>query len=337
MRLTVLLALLLTLPAWCAPWMDWHEPFWVDEVALGDEERQVCTRWGSPPKVRLVGSNHDTLWIYPERSVLFRRGGASGISGLELKQAERVLARVHEANREFVSQVGTVEPAFSGYRCFTCPHVVWAKFIPMVEKYMLRVRYEKGQLVSFEIEDKESRESFVAEDMPSSEKLLPRVGGVRIEFDTTAGSLEMELYPEARPAATGRVISLVKSGFYDDTPFFQVLPKCQVSFGVNSRSAFQGQQDSSPFRWSKNAYRLEAGTVALRGPTYLQINLEELADGQHAPIIGRITRGLENLKQLGPLNVVHQDLDLAGYWKDSGGQAGPRVRSARILQDANRP
>ena len=55
MRLTFLLALFLTLSVWCDPWLDWYEPFSVDDIRLGDEEREVCTRLGSPPRVRLIG------------------------------------------------------------------------------------------------------------------------------------------------------------------------------------------------------------------------------------------------------------------------------------------
>ena len=98
------------------------------------------------------------MWIYPDRSVLFNGWKACGVAGLELKQATRVLARAHEANEEFIHQVGAVQPEFSGYRYFPCDRQAWYFFVPVpAEKFMMRGRYEKGHPVSFVIESRTTR------------------------------------------------------------------------------------------------------------------------------------------------------------------------------------
>ena len=62
---------------------------------------------------------------------------------------------------------------------------------------------------------------------------------VTVSFQTDAGNLTIEVYPQAAPNAAKRFVELVKAGFYDGTPIFRVVnqPRPFVAqFGINWRA-----------------------------------------------------------------------------------------------------
>jgi peptidyl-prolyl cis-trans isomerase B (cyclophilin B) len=53
----------------------------------------------------------------------------------------------------------------------------------------------------------------------------------KVEFDTTAGKIVVELYPEAAPATVANFLEYVKSGFYTGTQFHRVIPGFMIQGG----------------------------------------------------------------------------------------------------------
>jgi peptidyl-prolyl cis-trans isomerase A (cyclophilin A)/peptidyl-prolyl cis-trans isomerase B (cyclophilin B) len=53
----------------------------------------------------------------------------------------------------------------------------------------------------------------------------------KVEIDTTAGKIVVELYPEAAPATVANFLEYVKSGFYTGTQFHRVIPGFMIQGG----------------------------------------------------------------------------------------------------------
>jgi cyclophilin family peptidyl-prolyl cis-trans isomerase len=82
-----------------------------------------------------------------------------------------------------------------------------------------------------------------------------------VRFTTDAGEFMLEVYPQAAPNAAARFLELVKSGFFDNTPLFRVVPKFVVQFGINWRGEFP-KYKSKNFNDDPSLFALEAGTIA---------------------------------------------------------------------------
>ena len=53
----------------------------------------------------------------------------------------------------------------------------------------------------------------------------------QVEFDTTAGKIRVELYPDAAPKSVANFLDYVKSGHYDGTQFHRVIPGFMIQGG----------------------------------------------------------------------------------------------------------
>jgi len=53
----------------------------------------------------------------------------------------------------------------------------------------------------------------------------------QVEFDTTAGKIRVELYPDAAPKTVANFLDYVKSKHYDGTQFHRVIPNFMVQGG----------------------------------------------------------------------------------------------------------
>ena len=61
--------------------------------------------------------------------------------------------------------------------------------------------------------------------------LAAAAGNPQVEFDTTAGVIRVELYPEAAPATVENFLAYVKAKHYDGTQFHRVIPGFMVQGG----------------------------------------------------------------------------------------------------------
>lgn len=55
----------------------------------------------------------------------------------------------------------------------------------------------------------------------------------RVRFETTAGSFVIEAHRDWSPHGADRFYELVRSGYYNDSRFFRVVPNRWVQFGIN--------------------------------------------------------------------------------------------------------
>jgi peptidyl-prolyl cis-trans isomerase A (cyclophilin A)/peptidyl-prolyl cis-trans isomerase B (cyclophilin B) len=53
----------------------------------------------------------------------------------------------------------------------------------------------------------------------------------QVEFDTTAGKIRVELYPDAAPKSVANFLDYVKSGHFDGTQFHRVIPGFMIQGG----------------------------------------------------------------------------------------------------------
>src|SRR5262245_13297630 len=61
--------------------------------------------------------------------------------------------------------------------------------------------------------------------LPGKDKDAPKLTKkTTIRFETTAGPVVIEVYPEAAPNAAKQFVALVQAKYYDDTPISRVVP-----------------------------------------------------------------------------------------------------------------
>jgi peptidyl-prolyl cis-trans isomerase A (cyclophilin A) len=61
----------------------------------------------------------------------------------------------------------------------------------------------------------------------------------KVNFDTSAGAIVLEVHRDWSPNGADRFYNLVKNGYYDGCRFFRVVPGFMVQFGINGDPATQ--------------------------------------------------------------------------------------------------
>jgi len=61
----------------------------------------------------------------------------------------------------------------------------------------------------------------------------------KVNLDTSAGAIEIEVHADWAPNGADRFYNLVKNGYYDGCRFFRVVPGFMVQFGINGNPAIQ--------------------------------------------------------------------------------------------------
>lgn len=164
--------------------------------------------------------------------------------------------------------------------------------------------------------------------LPGMEDSVPEITQVStVMMRTGTGELTIEIYPEAAPNAAARFLELVKTGFYDNTPVFRVVPDFVVQFGINWRDPYPQWQDSN-FNDDPSLFALERGTLAFAkaGPdtnsTQVFINTVEnnrLASPQYNfTVFGKVVSGMEAVDQFIPVGDPGGGLDQERLWNDGG-------------------
>ncbi len=148
-----------------------------------------------------------------------------------------------------------------------------------------------------------------------------------INFQTTAGDVVIEVYPEAAPNAAQRFVELVQSGFYDDTPISRVVPGFVAQFGVNWREPHKAWENND-FDDDPSLFALERGTLAFAkagantNSTQVFINYVEnnrLADPQYNfTVFGKIVSGMEIVDIFAVVGDPGMGLDQERLWTDGG-------------------
>jgi homoserine O-acetyltransferase len=176
-----------------------------------------------------------------------------------------------------------------------------------------------------------------AANRPAADALRPLPGKRReapeltrmqtVRFETTAGDVVIEVYPEAAPNAAERFVELVKSGFYDDTPVSRVVPGFVAQFGVNWREPHRAWRDRH-FDDDPTLFSLEPGTLAFAkgglntNSTQVFINYEEnnrLADPQsNFTVFGKVVEGMDVVEGFVQVGDPSRGLDQEQLWSNGG-------------------
>ncbi|HEY8946284.1 MAG TPA: peptidylprolyl isomerase, partial [Polyangiaceae bacterium] len=136
--------------------------------------------------------------------------------------------------------------------------------------------------------------------VPELGRLLGRP--TRLEFETEAGTLSLELDPALAPIATTRLAGLVKTGFFDGMAVHRALPGFVVQLGDPGGDGYGGA-DLPPLRCELSPRPFEPGSVgiALSGRDtgnsqfFVALGRFPHLDGEYT-LIGRAGPGWERLR-----------------------------------------
>jgi cyclophilin family peptidyl-prolyl cis-trans isomerase len=164
--------------------------------------------------------------------------------------------------------------------------------------------------------------------LPGKEGSVPALTEVTtVRFDTDAGEVVIEVYPQAAPNAAKRFVELVSSGFFDETPVSRVVPGFVAQFGINWRDPHKAWDDR-PFNDDPSLFALEPGTLAFAkaGPntnaTQVFINYREnnrLAEPQlNFSAFGKVVSGMDVVGRFVQVGDPSGGLDQGRLWADGG-------------------
>jgi peptidyl-prolyl cis-trans isomerase A (cyclophilin A) len=119
-------------------------------------------------------------------------------------------------------------------------------------------------------------------------------------FDTSAGKFVITVHRAWAPNGADRFFNLVKSGFYDDTRFFRVVPNFMVQFGINGDPQLSARWRQAQIKDDAVTQSNKRGmiTFATAGPntrtTQVFINFADNTnlDGMGFAPFGRIVSGM---------------------------------------------
>jgi cyclophilin family peptidyl-prolyl cis-trans isomerase len=162
--------------------------------------------------------------------------------------------------------------------------------------------------------------------LPGLEKKAPKLTQtVRVTMTTSAGVVQLEVYPQAAPKAAKRFLTLARSGFYNQIPVSRVIEDVAAQFGVNWRKPHKKWQaktfDDDPSRFS-----LERGTLvfAKTGPdtssTQVIINLRDnsrlAAPKLNYTAFAKVIQGMAVVDRFAVVGDPNGGLDQGRLWND---------------------
>ena len=133
----------------------------------------------------------------------------------------------------------------------------------------------------------------------------PATGEFKVKFETTAGDFTMRVHRDWAPRGAERFHQLIKSKYYDGSPFYRVIPSFMVQFGMcGDAKGTQYWNESFKDDPVKQSNTVGKVTYAMAGPntrsTQLFINYADNAglDRQGFAPFGEITEGMENVRKI---------------------------------------
>jgi cyclophilin family peptidyl-prolyl cis-trans isomerase len=136
----------------------------------------------------------------------------------------------------------------------------------------------------------------------------------RVKFETTKGEITIELFENEAPQAVANFITLVKQGFYTNSPFHRVLPKFMAQGGAKTDEGEGGPGYTIRCECYKPDYRhhfrgslsmAHAGRDTGNSQFFLTTVPTTHLDGRHT-VFGRVIDGIEVLAELQRRSPEHQ-------------------------------
>ena len=128
----------------------------------------------------------------------------------------------------------------------------------------------------------------------------------RVKFETTKGTVVIELYENEAPQAVGNFVSLVESGFYDGLTFHRVLPGFMAQGGCPEGTGSGGPGYEIACECYREDHRNHfRGTLSMAhagrdtggSQFFLTFKRTSHLDGKHT-VFGRVIEGLDVLAKL---------------------------------------
>lgn len=126
-----------------------------------------------------------------------------------------------------------------------------------------------------------------------------------VTFETTAGTIKAELFPETAPNTVRNFISLVQSGFYDGTIFHRVIPGFMIQGGDPQGSGMGGPGYSIKGEFDQNGFanplKHSRGVLSMAramspdsagSQFFIMVADAPHLDGQYAAF-GKVTEGMQ--------------------------------------------
>lgn len=156
----------------------------------------------------------------------------------------------------------------------------------------------------------------------------------KVNFDTSAGTFEVEVHRDWAPNGADRFYNLVKNGFYDNVRFFRVISGFMVQFGISGDPSVSAVLQNAriprdPVKESnKRAYITFAMLGGPSGPdtrtTQVFINFRDNSnlDGSGFAPFGMVTKGMDVVDKI-----------YSGYGEGAPTGSGPN--QGRIQAEGN--
>lgn len=128
----------------------------------------------------------------------------------------------------------------------------------------------------------------------------------KAKFDTSKGSFVVEVNRDWAPNGADRFYNLVKSGFFDNTRFFRVIPGFMVQFGINGDPSIAAAWRAANIKDDpvKQSNARGMVTFATAGPNtrttqvFVNYGNNDFLDGQGFSPFGKIVSGMEVVDSL---------------------------------------
>ena len=136
----------------------------------------------------------------------------------------------------------------------------------------------------------------------------------RVKLTTTKGEITIELFENEAPQTVANFITLVKQGFYDDSPFHRVLPKFMVQGGAKGEDGEGGPGYTIRCECYRPDHRrhfrgmlsmAHAGRDTGNSQFFLTVVPTPHLNGRHTAF-GRVIEGMEVLADLQRRSPQHQ-------------------------------
>lgn len=125
-------------------------------------------------------------------------------------------------------------------------------------------------------------------------------------FETTKGTIEVELYPQQSPMTAENFLKYANSGFYDGTIFHRVIPGFMIQGGGFTPNGEQKETREPIKLESSNGLKNDAGTIAMArtsdpdsATSQFFINVANNTFLNHAPgndgyaVFGKVVKGMD--------------------------------------------